>query len=88
MKEVTLLEAENMKLGNPSKEEEYILTLEEKKKTFIPKSVVSKSVYDKLTSLDIKTVGDVLARGHANHGSQLFPQNKGGERSLAQRQGR
>ena len=35
-----------------------------KKKTFIPKSVVSKSVYDKLTSLDIKTVGDVLARGH------------------------
>lgn len=53
-----------MKLGNPSKEEEYILTLEEKKKTFIPKSVVSKSVYDKLTSLDIKTVGDVLARGH------------------------
>ena len=36
MKEVTLLEAENMKLGNPSKEEEYILTLEEKKKTFIP----------------------------------------------------
>lgn len=53
-----------MKLGNPSKEEEYILTLEEKKKTFIPKSVVSKSVYDKLTSLGIKTVGDVLARGH------------------------
>ena len=64
LKEVTLLEAEKMKLGNPSKEEEYILTLEEKKKTFIPKSVVSKSVYDKLTSLDIKTVGDVLARGH------------------------
>ena len=64
LKEVILLEAEKMKLGNPSKEEEYILTLEEKKKTFIPKSVVSKSVYDKLTSLDIKTVGDVLARGH------------------------
>lgn len=64
LKEVVLEEAEIMKVMDSSeKKNAYILSTEEKKNTIIPKSVVSKSVYDKLMGLGIKTVGDVISHG-------------------------
>ncbi|MBR1501563.1 MAG: hypothetical protein IJ616_06320 [Bacteroidales bacterium] len=64
LKEIAFEEAEMMKMMDSSrKKDEYVLSTEEKKRVFFPKSIVSKSVYEKLEKLDIRTVGDVMARG-------------------------